>query len=921
MIEIVGLVVGLLCLQLILVLRQLASISVPQWRWRAAPVASAPRPYADLFEQDERALAALGFEPQAWMLLEDASGRGPATLLRTFVDRTTGTTASLQPPIDLTRPNHLVATFSSLLEDGRSLSSFRYSVVDEFFDTARSRRRSFAVDGLDALYRAHSAWRDADPVERAPDDADADTATIAAASTARFEALVADLETRGVLRRDREGRLRLRLLAMLRLYLRLLRASKQRPDATPVELGRQLALFALFERGRERAPTPTMQFGLLAATTALFALLGGALWGAATAMLIAGVLVLHEAGHYLAMRALGYRHVQMVLLPLLGGVTTGVETDPRGSHRALVSLMGPLPGIVLGWLLLVAITHAGAPGSLTFAAALLLVLNYLNLLPIPPLDGGHFVQSLLPRGWERLEAAVVACLALAGIALAVALHWWLLLALVGLQLFALRNHWRDARLLRGLRADAGFGARAGRALDERLLAAIDADTPHAKLAQRFVRVLRLRTLLALRPPQPRTRAWLVTIYVAAFALPFASPAVRDLAATLVRTRATPTVVDSAAEARYRAYAARRDAQQLASSRLATPALLDGIAASTRELDATRSPSTATEVPPIPTDDAFEAAAQRLGVALPADFRDLAHAPQRTQLAWREPVALVSAGELAAEWLDAMSGNGTTPVQLSDADGGEHAVSRAQLARAMVIAGSADDGWVLYDTAGAACCRVIEFLDEGATAYPDLHAWLVERHVEAAMEVARQRTVAAARERVLAESAASDLRTLVDGFAALQLGTPRWRDVDATTPSPAAVDDTVRRVGTLPDDYRAVVALRDGLAAATLLPLAEVTTLDDAQLARIIAGADWVRIGDDGIVRGRFGAGEAASTAALIGAWRGSGLRDAASRATIVLVRSTDGAPIYLDVASRRAHESLRRLLLERYADLRAQEAG
>ena len=41
MIGIVGLVVGLLCLQLILVLRQLASISVPQWRWRVAPVASA----------------------------------------------------------------------------------------------------------------------------------------------------------------------------------------------------------------------------------------------------------------------------------------------------------------------------------------------------------------------------------------------------------------------------------------------------------------------------------------------------------------------------------------------------------------------------------------------------------------------------------------------------------------------------------------------------------------------------------------------------------------------------------------------------------------------------------------------------------------------------------------------------------------
>ena len=41
----------------------------------------------------------------------------------------------------------------------------------------------------------------------------------------------------------------------------------------------------------------------------------------------------------------------LLMLPLVGGVTLGVERTSSAAQRAWMSLMGPLPGIVLGWVL------------------------------------------------------------------------------------------------------------------------------------------------------------------------------------------------------------------------------------------------------------------------------------------------------------------------------------------------------------------------------------------------------------------------------------------------------------------------------------------------------------------------------------------------------------------------------------------
>jgi hypothetical protein len=60
------------------------------------------------------------------------------------------------------------------------------------------------------------------------------------------------------------------------------------------------------------------------------------------------VLLIHESGHLVGMKLFRYRDVQMLFIPLLGAAVAGTETNPSGARRAIVSLLGPGPGIVIG---------------------------------------------------------------------------------------------------------------------------------------------------------------------------------------------------------------------------------------------------------------------------------------------------------------------------------------------------------------------------------------------------------------------------------------------------------------------------------------------------------------------------------------------------------------------------------------------
>ncbi|HLA84004.1 MAG TPA: site-2 protease family protein [Thermoguttaceae bacterium] len=110
--------------------------------------------------------------------------------------------------------------------------------------------------------------------------------------------------------------------------------------------------------------------------------------------MIVGVLFLHEMGHLAAMRLFDYRNLRMFFIPFFGAAVTGQNYNVPGWKKAVVSLMGPLPGIVLGALLGVAAAIGEWPLMMQ-AAILLVVINAFNLLPLMPLDGGRVMHAVL----------------------------------------------------------------------------------------------------------------------------------------------------------------------------------------------------------------------------------------------------------------------------------------------------------------------------------------------------------------------------------------------------------------------------------------------------------------------------------------------------------------------------------------------
>ncbi|MEM6312520.1 MAG: site-2 protease family protein [Planctomycetota bacterium] len=116
--------------------------------------------------------------------------------------------------------------------------------------------------------------------------------------------------------------------------------------------------------------------------------------------IIVGVLLFHEAGHWIAMKLLGYRNVKMFFLPMFGAAVSGRHLTAPGWKRVVVSLAGPLPGIVVGVGLAVWVFF-NPDELLGRIAHMLLILNAFNLLPLLPLDGGRVMQSVLfARAWQ-----------------------------------------------------------------------------------------------------------------------------------------------------------------------------------------------------------------------------------------------------------------------------------------------------------------------------------------------------------------------------------------------------------------------------------------------------------------------------------------------------------------------------------------
>lgn len=124
-------------------------------------------------------------------------------------------------------------------------------------------------------------------------------------------------------------------------------------------------------------------------------------------MILIGVLFFHEAGHFFAMKALKYNDVKMFFIPLIGAAVSGKNEKETAIKSCVVSLMGPVPGIVVGvvFYFLFGLTKNY---YILKTAQMMLILNAFNFLPIMPLDGGRYIDVLfIDRRYFRLFFALL----------------------------------------------------------------------------------------------------------------------------------------------------------------------------------------------------------------------------------------------------------------------------------------------------------------------------------------------------------------------------------------------------------------------------------------------------------------------------------------------------------------------------------
>src|SRR5277367_3630029 len=114
-------------------------------------------------------------------------------------------------------------------------------------------------------------------------------------------------------------------------------------------------------------------------------------WPYAIAIMV--LLLIHEMGHYIWMKALGLNPQLPIFIPGIGAYVAMTKLPPDQATHAWVALAGPLVGglgcTILYWLGV----HSGnawllAAGSTGF------FLNLIQLIPAKPLDGGFVIQAV-----------------------------------------------------------------------------------------------------------------------------------------------------------------------------------------------------------------------------------------------------------------------------------------------------------------------------------------------------------------------------------------------------------------------------------------------------------------------------------------------------------------------------------------------
>lgn len=199
--------------------------------------------------------------------------------------------------------------------------------------------------------------------------------------------------------------LRMALINTPLVWANIVTAFSGKPIAAQVETVSLELEIAKFQEQIDKPPTkisPKLQRWLLLGSLAMFVAVYATRFSFQSLFIFVGVLLFHEGGHVLAMKMFGYRDVTMLFIPFLGALATAKKEDASLTEKVLISLAGPVPGLVIGIGLAIAFSSENPlsivsdnPSWILPLSWTLIGLNLFNLLPVYPLDGGQIADLLL----------------------------------------------------------------------------------------------------------------------------------------------------------------------------------------------------------------------------------------------------------------------------------------------------------------------------------------------------------------------------------------------------------------------------------------------------------------------------------------------------------------------------------------------
>lgn len=430
-----GLVIVLLTLRTIPLVVAWVRVAGTRLRWPGVTLTgrgALPDELDPVYDDIEARLQELGFHyhhAQVTEALSVAEGPKPQ---RVYLEPETDTYATVSPTYFPSSDRVADVTFQTSFVDDHTIATFDDVEHRAFAFPPSWDVRDYGLDDLDAQWQAHReavlARRDRFATTRFDPETYVMRAELRLAETVAYLAREerAAAESGGATLRMRPGAAWSMARSITRGQRRLSarEASRQRREAKgeagdrrrPSEDARIAAQVHAFQYLRDAQDAgqraPAVDRFLFVLSAVLFSLAVGYFFGWRFVPLLVVVILAHELGHLAGMALFGYRDRRILFIPFVGAAAIGSKENATALQRFVVLMLGPLPGLAAGAALLLAMGGFHAAGVAATQDALhswlfdfgvaAVVLNYLNLLPILPLDGGRIVQTLFlgrfPRG-------------------------------------------------------------------------------------------------------------------------------------------------------------------------------------------------------------------------------------------------------------------------------------------------------------------------------------------------------------------------------------------------------------------------------------------------------------------------------------------------------------------------------------------